>query len=62
MCGIAGPDGDGGSRGFLASWRLPSVPLGLAIRDWNRRWALLVLGEWLERHLGLALYGKSSAA
>jgi len=55
-------DGDEGSRGFLTSWRLPSVPLGLDIRDWNRRWALLVLGEWLERHLGLTLYTKSSAA
>jgi asparagine synthase (glutamine-hydrolysing) len=55
-------DSDGRSRGFLTSWRLPSVPPGLDIRDWNRRWALLVLGEWLERHLGLTLYAKSSAA
>jgi asparagine synthase (glutamine-hydrolysing) len=55
---------DGGSRGdgFLASWRLPAVPLSLDLRHWQRRWSLLVLGEWLERHLDLTLYSRSSAA
>jgi asparagine synthase (glutamine-hydrolysing) len=54
-------DGDG-KRGFLTSWRLPAVPPDLDVRDWNRRWALLVLGEWLERHLGLSLYATGKAA
>ena len=55
-------DASGDTKGFLTSWRLPSVPRDLDIRDWNRRWALLVLSEWLERHLGLTLYAESSAA
>ena len=55
--------GEGGSRGgFLAPWPLPSVPPGLDVRDWNRRWALLVLGDWLGRHLGITLCERSSAA
>lgn len=48
--------------GFLAAWRMPSMPPGLDVADWSRRWTLLVLGDWLERHLGLPLHGRSSAA
>jgi asparagine synthase (glutamine-hydrolysing) len=50
------------SDGFLTSWRLPSVPPSLDLRHSNRRWSLLVLGEWLEGQLGLTLYARSSAA
>ena len=55
-------DGDVRSGGFLASRRLPSVPPSLDLRHWHRRWSLMVLGEWLERHLGLTLDARSSAA
>jgi len=48
--------------GFLAAWRMPHLPPGLDVHDWSRRWSLLVLGDWLERHLGLALHDRSSAA
>ncbi|MCW5712944.1 MAG: asparagine synthase (glutamine-hydrolyzing) [Bauldia sp.] len=54
--------GDLDGSGFLAAWRMPSLPPGLDVRDWSRRWSLIVLGEWLERHLGLTLYDRSSAA
>jgi asparagine synthase (glutamine-hydrolysing) len=53
---------DAGAAGFLGGWRRPVVPPGLDVRDWSRRWSLLVLGEWLQRHLGLSLYERSSAA
>ena len=55
-------DSDARSDGFLASWRLPSAPPSLDLRHWHRRWSLLVLGEWLERHLALTFYARSSAA
>ncbi|MCC6737329.1 MAG: asparagine synthase (glutamine-hydrolyzing) [Bauldia sp.] len=54
---------DGASAGgFLAGWRLPALPANLDVRDETRRWALLVLGEWLERHIGVSFYERSGAA
>ncbi len=39
-------------QGVLA---MPPCPAGLDLRPWARRWALIVLRHWLERHLGLVL-------
>lgn len=47
---------------FSASLRLPPAPPSLDLRLWYRRWSLLVLGQWLERQLGLVLYVRSGAA
>src|SRR5262245_22319812 len=49
-------NGDARTEGFLTSWRLPSVPASLNLRHWYRLWSRLVLGEWLERELGLTFY------
>lgn len=38
----------------LYFWRDPNDALG------QRRWSLLVLGEWLERHMELSLYSEPS--
>ncbi|MFS6828145.1 asparagine synthase-related protein [Cyanobium sp. ATX-6F1] len=34
---------------------LPPTPADLDLRPWARRWGLLVLSDWLERHLGVEL-------
>jgi len=33
----------------------PSTPAGLDMGPWARRWGLMVLNDWLQRHLGLIL-------
>ena len=35
--------------------RLPPLPPGVDQRPWARRWGLMVLNHWLDRHLGLTL-------
>ncbi|MCP9849794.1 asparagine synthase (glutamine-hydrolyzing) [Cyanobium sp. Morenito 9A2] len=34
---------------------LPPTPADLDVRAWARRWGLLVLSDWLKRHLGVEL-------
>jgi hypothetical protein len=64
MCGIPFEERFDTARsdGFLTSWRLPPLPPSLDLRHWYRRWSLLVLGAWIERHLGLTLCARSSVA
>lgn len=35
--------------------QLPPVPAGLDLQPWARRWGLMVLNNWLQRHLGMEL-------
>jgi asparagine synthase (glutamine-hydrolysing) len=35
--------------------QLPPVPNDLDLRPWARRWGLMVLSNWLQRHLGVEL-------
>jgi asparagine synthase (glutamine-hydrolysing) len=35
--------------------QLPPVPAGLDLQPWARRWGLMVLNDWLQRHLGVEL-------
>jgi asparagine synthase (glutamine-hydrolysing) len=34
---------------------LPPTPPGLDLQPWARRWGLMVLKDWLQRHLGVEL-------
>ena len=48
--------------GFFPSPSSLPAPHDVDLRPWYRRWSLMVLGDWLERHLGFALDTGSSAA